>query len=262
MAGFGFKGLGRVLQTDPRARRNAARLSAAARLLFGDGGIMLDDNGQLTIVLDPVADNLLSLSSAGLNAQSPLTTKGDVFTRNTAVDARLAVGTNGDVLTADSAQTVGIKWAPVVGVPPGTMAMWGTASAPTGWLLCDGSAVSRSTYATLFGVIGTAFGAGDGSTTFNLPDMRQRFPLGKAASGTGSTLAGTGGTIDHTHTVDIAEFTSGVAVDDPGPKIVFTNVFATELVNTTDHTHQIDPPSTNSGSANPPFLSLNFIIRT
>jgi microcystin-dependent protein len=50
--------------------------------------------------------------------------------------------------------------------------------APENYLFCDGSAVSRSTYATLFDVIGTTFGAGDGSTTFNLPDLSGRVPLG------------------------------------------------------------------------------------
>ena len=49
---------------------------------------------------------------------------------------------------------------------------------PTGWLLCDGSAISRTTYAALFAVIGTTYGAGDGSTTFNLPDMQSRFVYG------------------------------------------------------------------------------------
>lgn len=82
----------------------------------------------------------------------------------------------------------------------GIISLFGGTSAPTGWLLCDGTAVSRSTYASLFAVIATAFGVGDGSTTFNLPDLRGRFPIGKATSGTGSTLGGTGGAIDHTHT--------------------------------------------------------------
>ena len=77
---------------------------------------------------------------------------------------------------------------------------YGGTAAPTGWLICDGTAVSRATYAALFAIVATAFGVGDGSTTFNLPDLRQRFPLGKAAAGTGSTLGGTGGDIDHTHT--------------------------------------------------------------
>lgn len=65
----------------------------------------------------------------------------------------------------------------------------GTA-APEGYLMCDGSAVSRTTYATLFGVIGTAFGAGDGSSTFNLPDLGGRVPLGVSQS---HALGTTGG---------------------------------------------------------------------
>jgi len=56
--------------------------------------------------------------------------------------------------------------------------LWFTGTAPTGWLLCDGTAVSRTTYASLFAVIGTTFGTGDDSTTFNVPDFRGRVPAG------------------------------------------------------------------------------------
>jgi len=84
---------------------------------------------------------------------------------------------------------------------PGEIVAYGGGSAPTGWLLCDGTAVSRTTYAALFAIVGTNYGVGNGSTTFNLPDLRQRFPLGKAASGTGNALGATGGAIDHTHSV-------------------------------------------------------------
>jgi len=93
-----------------------------------------------------------------------------------------------------------IPAAPNVGICPiGTIVMYGGATAPAKWLLCDGTAVNRVTYKDLFAVLGTTYGAGDGSTTFNLPDNRQRFPMGKAASGTGSTLGSTFGSIDHTH---------------------------------------------------------------
>lgn len=68
-------------------------------------------------------------------------------------------------------------------LPPGTLAMFGGASAPSGWLVCDGSAVSRSIYSLLFAVVGTLYGAGDGSTTFNLPDLQGRVPVGYAAIG-------------------------------------------------------------------------------
>jgi microcystin-dependent protein len=60
----------------------------------------------------------------------------------------------------------------------GAMLMWPTATAPTGFLVCNGQAVSRATYAALFVVLGTVFGAGDGSTTFTLPDYRDRAPIG------------------------------------------------------------------------------------
>lgn len=92
-------------------------------------------------------------------------------------------------------------------IPAGMITPYAGTAAPTGWLLCDGSAVSRATYPALFTTVGVTYGAGNGTTTFNVPDLRQKFPLGKAASGTGSTLAGTGGSKDqtvtsHAHTVN------------------------------------------------------------
>lgn len=64
-------------------------------------------------------------------------------------------------------------------MPVGSMVAYGGATAPSGWLLCYGQAVSRTTYALLFAAISTAYGVGDGSTTFNLPDKRGRVSLGK-----------------------------------------------------------------------------------
>lgn len=89
--------------------------------------------------------------------------------------------------------------------PPGLIQMYGAAAAPTGWLLCDGSAVSRTTFAALFGILGTTWGIGDGSTTFTLPDLRGRVPVG---TGTGSgltarALAATGG--EEAHVLTVAE---------------------------------------------------------
>ena len=75
-------------------------------------------------------------------------------------------------------------------VPVGALMMWSTATAPSQWLLCDGSAVSRNLFASLFNVIGTTYGAGDGSTTFNVPNFSGRTPRG--VNGT-YTLASTGG---------------------------------------------------------------------
>lgn len=85
--------------------------------------------------------------------------------------------------------------------PAGIIKAYAGTSAPAGHLLCDGSPVSRTAYAALFSAIGTTYGVGDNSTTFNLPNLQGRFPLGKATSGTGSSLGGTGGSLDHTHSV-------------------------------------------------------------
>ena len=69
------------------------------------------------------------------------------------------------------------------GNPVGTIIMYAANTMPEGYLLCDGSAVSRTNYAELFKVIGTTWGAGDGSTTFNLPNAVGRFPEGAATAG-------------------------------------------------------------------------------
>ena len=104
-------------------------------------------------------------------------------------------------------------------VMPGEIRMVAFASPPANWLACDGSAVNRVTYANLFNAIGTTWGAGDGSTTFNVPDMRGRVPIG---AGTGSgltarTLAATLG--EETHALSAGEGPSHnhtVTVSDPG----------------------------------------------
>lgn len=86
----------------------------------------------------------------------------------------------------------------------GIIQMFAGTTPPSGWLLCDGAAVSRTTYAALFVAIGTTWGAGDGSTTFNLPDLRGRAPIG-AGTGSGLTARTLGGTLGseniqaHTH---------------------------------------------------------------
>jgi microcystin-dependent protein len=91
------------------------------------------------------------------------------------------------------------------GSPVGSTMPWPSVTPPTGWLLADGSNVSRTTYAALFAVVGTTFGAGDGSTTFAVPDLRGKFILG-AGQGSGLTnrvLAASGG--EEAHALTSAE---------------------------------------------------------
>jgi microcystin-dependent protein len=105
------------------------------------------------------------------------------------------------------------------------------ASVPAGWLLCDGTAVSRTTYSSLFTAIGTAYGAGNGSTTFNVPNLKARVPVGRDSSVTiFNTLNNQGGATtrtiavanlpahnhglnSHTHTISHGHSASGTGSD-------------------------------------------------
>ena len=86
----------------------------------------------------------------------------------------------------------------LTGIPVGAILAWPASSVPTGWLECYGQAVSRTTYAALFAAIGTAYGVGDGATTFNLPDMRGRTVAGEDDMGGSSAnrLTGLGNGVD------------------------------------------------------------------
>ena len=88
--------------------------------------------------------------------------------------------------------------------PIGSIFEWATDTAPSHYLICDGSAISRTTYADLFSVIGTTFGTGDGSSTFNLPNFKGRIPVGKDSNDTDFDAIGeTGGSKElqeHKHT--------------------------------------------------------------
>ena len=79
------------------------------------------------------------------------------------------------------------------GGAPGIISQFAGSTAPPGYLLCDGAAVSRTTYSSLFTTIGTTYGTGDGSTTFNLPNLQNRIPVGKGSDSEFDTLGETGG---------------------------------------------------------------------
>lgn len=182
--------------------------------------------------------------------------------------------------------------------PIGSGCEWYAAVAPTGWLLCDGSAVSRATYAALFAVLGTTWGAGDGSTTFNLPDRRARVGVGyKAGDADHGALAGVGGSktsvAPHTHAIDHdhpAVTSGGESAThyhgvNAGPSAYSTTSYAAGAdanlqvgalsidtgTESATHTHQVDLPafSGTSGAASAgatsgnlqPYVTVNYIIR-
>ena len=95
----------------------------------------------------------------------------------------------------------------------GTIKPWGKATAPNGYLLCDGSAVSRTDYAELFTVLSTTYGAGNGSTTFNVPQLQGKTPQGY--DGNTYNLAATGGantvTVAMTNNQAVSTITATVA---------------------------------------------------
>jgi microcystin-dependent protein len=152
-----------------------------------------------------------------------------------------------------------------IGFPVGSIIAYGAATAPDGWLVCDGSAISRATYVDLFDVIGITYGPGNGSTTFNIPDLRGRFPIGKAASGTGSTLGGTGGAIDHTHTgPSHTHAVTGITVGTPSATTDVQSGAGSTVASST-HTHALGGTADaagagNTGTGNPPFQAVTYLI--
>jgi len=97
----------------------------------------------------------------------------------------------------------------IEGIPTATIVPWSDSAVPTGFLECNGAAVSRSTYATLFGIIGTTYGSGDGSTTFNVPDLQDNVAVGKSGS---KPLASTGGANTVTSTGNVAGSTANATL--------------------------------------------------
>lgn len=177
-------------------------------------------------------------------------------------------------------------------VPTGTTVPYAgiLGSAPAGWLVCDGSAVSRTTYADLFTTIGTSFGAGDGSATFNLPDLRGRFPLGKDNLGGTSAnrvtavvadqLGGSAGAENHTlstvempahnHTLRAEMYGSPGTNDSLGNKLHrngWPTAFQTGSSYTIENIWGTSTTIKDNGGGGahnnmPPYVTLNYIIKT
>jgi microcystin-dependent protein len=160
---------------------------------------------------------------------------------------------------------------------PGVIVAYGSSTAPTGWLSCDGSAVSRSTYANLFAIIGTTYGTGDGSTTFNLPDSRGRTYIGSGTSDplTARSVGDTGG--EENHAITEAELASHnhhlnpigttqnlVSNQYNGATTVTRQLLSTTLADT-QSTGSSFVGNTGSGTAHnnmQPWICANYIIKT
>lgn len=195
---------------------------------------------------------------------------------------------NGNVSALTDALEAAIN-ATVSSVPSGVVVPFAGSTAPTGWILCFGQAVSRTTYATLFAAIGTTYGAGNGSTTFNLPDARGRGVFGKDDMGgsaanritsgvsgiAGATLGATGGdqrSQQHTHTATVTDpghahgvVTAGGASYATGISGNSTGGPGGSTPNTNSATTGISVTNANAGAGSsenmPPALIMNLIIK-
>ena len=166
------------------------------------------------------------------------------------------------------------------GMGSGVIIAFAGADAPDGWLLCNGAAVGRTEYASLFSVIDTTYGVGNGNTTFHLPDLRGRFPLGLDNMGGTSAdvvtaaeadaLNGSGGAETHTLTIDEMpdhDHRLKAKTDNQGLSYDPANRFRTHNDRTgrTGWGHSDKIENTGGGGAHnnmPPYLSLNYIIKT
>jgi microcystin-dependent protein len=140
-------------------------------------------------------------------------------------------------------------------VPSGVIQLFAGLTAPFGYLICDGSPISRVSYASLFNVIGTLYGAGDGTSTFNLPNLQGRVPVGQDSDQTEfSTLGKTGG--EKTHTLSLEEIQHMHSWSTRG----YSDYSNNDLPGLTG----VNPVSsaTASGHNNlQPYIAMNYIIK-
>ena len=176
------------------------------------------------------------------------------------------------------------------GIPTATIVPWSSASVPSGFLECNGQEVSRSTYSALFAIVGTTYGAGDGSTTFLVPDLQDNTPVGKSnnkalgSTGGANTVAATGNVGGSTanatlSTAQLASHTHAYqSYNDAGPPQVaaapktalgrsFGLIQVNGIIQSTGsgqgHSHNMS--ATFSGDATSvvqPYLTLIYIIKT
>lgn len=183
--------------------------------------------------VDQTLDTLTLVNQNYPGGQTP----GSVVPGGSPVSGTGPQGPQGVVGPVGPAGTQG----PIGQMPTGVMMPYGAPTPPAGWLLCDGSAVSRTTFAGLFSIISTNWGPGDGVSTFNLPDLRGRTPIGMG-QGPGLTnraLGATGG--EENHQLLSAELAQHAHVlTDPGH--IHTQVGHNHALNDPGHVHAINDP--------------------
>jgi microcystin-dependent protein len=161
---------------------------------------------------------------------------------------------------------VWVDWRPIGGAPVGTIQIFASSGPPDGYLMCTGAAVSRATYPALFALIGTTYGNGDNSTTFNLPNMNGRIPVGRDSSQSEfATLGQVGG--EKTHLLTTAEMPSHVHhqqfmnTSGGGP----AGQASTAVISASNPAgSNVDTAATGGGGAHnnlQPYISISYIIK-
>jgi microcystin-dependent protein len=176
------------------ATGNAPRLSAVGTGTNIGLGVAAKGTGK---VVFPIGNLNISSGNLTLTTGSMTLSAGDITL------------TNGDVNITYGGLHVTSTNTSISVLPAGLVTWNASSTVPTGWLECNGAAVSRTTYATLFSAIGTTYGTGDGSTTFNLPAQARRTLVGKGGTGTATlanSIGSTGGA--ETHTLTTSELPS------------------------------------------------------
>ena len=230
----------------------------------------IEDNGTFNVVTDKLAINATAVTATAAEL--------NLLDGGTSVGSSITIADTDGVVVNDGGTMKSVPASDFKEyiMPTGAVLPYAGSSAPTGFLLCYGQAISRSTYADLFSAISTTYGTGDGSSTFNLPDLRGRVVAGQDDMGgssadrltdqtgglNGDTLGDTGGSETHTlstaqmpahtHTVAAQQQVSGDSTNRGGSG----QLGAAATITTS---------STGSGSAHnnvQPTIILNYIIRT
>jgi microcystin-dependent protein len=230
----------------------------------------IEDNGTFNVVTGKLAINATAITSTAAEV--------NLLDGDTSVGGSITIADADGVIVNDGGTMKSVPASDLraYSMPSGAVTPYAGSSAPTGFLLCDGSAISRTTYSGLFTAISTTYGTGDGSSTFNIPDLRGRVVAGQDDMGgssanrltdqtgglNGDTLGDTGGSETHTlstaqmpahtHTVAAQQQVSGDSTNRGGSG----QLGAAATITTS---------STGSGSAHnnvQPTIILNYIIKT
>lgn len=235
IGGAGAAGGGDAQTANPLSQFAATTSAQLAGVISDETG-----SGALMFATSPTITTDITIPNTGLH----------ILDTNASHDLIIAPGSNltADhtltVTTGDADRTIDVTLGRHT-MPIGSVIAWTTGTAPTGTLECDGSAVSRTTYAALYAVVGTIYGTGDGSTTFNLPDYRGEFLRGYAHGSTNDpdrasrTNAGGGGTGDNIGTKQDSTYTSHTHAGTSGSLGFF-------LRDTSGPNYEVGTPNTNA----------------